>query len=94
MKNTLPMSLVLALSLWTAGAAMANGTAVVTGEKLDSGLGQLPHYSTWADRSGHAVVAVRVPGESLDQGLGELPHFSRWVDKSGADPMGLKLAKR
>ena len=94
MKNTLPMSLVLALSLWTAGAAMANGTAAVTGEKLDSGLGQLPHYSTWADRSGRAVVAVRVPGESLDQGLGELPHFSRWVDMSGADPMGLKLAKR
>ena len=94
MKNTLPMSLVLALGLWTAGAALASGAAAITGEKLDSGLGQLPHFSTWVDRSGRAVVAARVPGESLDQGLGELPHFSRWVDKRGADPMGLKVAKR
>jgi hypothetical protein len=61
--------------------------AVVAGEKLDSGLGDLPHYSRWADPKGR-VVAVSVPGESLDSGLGEMPHYRLWVDRSGKDPMG------
>ena len=60
---------------------------MVAGEKLDSDLGSLPHYSRWADPRGR-VVATAVPGESLDSGLGELPHYRLWVDRSGKDPMG------
>jgi hypothetical protein len=68
--------------------AMAESSrAAVAGEKLDSGLGSLPHYSRWADPRGR-VVATSVPGESLDNGLGELPHYRLWVDRSGKDPMG------
>lgn len=65
----------------------AGPSATVPGEKIDSGLGDLPHYSRWADRSGR-VVAVAVPGESLDSGLGELPPYRLWVDRTGKDPMG------
>jgi hypothetical protein len=67
----------------------ADKSVAVVGEKLDSGLGSLPHYSRWADRSGRVVIRVTaVPGESLDDGLGELPHYRLWVDRSGKHPMG------
>ncbi len=61
---------------------------VVIGQKLDSGLGSLPHYSKWADPTGRTPMSSRVVGESLDDGLGALPHYSRWLDRSGRDPMG------
>ena len=32
----------------------------VAGEKLDSGLGELPHYSQWADNTGKLRSAVAV----------------------------------
>ena len=52
----------------------------VTGEKLDSGLGELPHYREWAHNPATrqlaaADAAIRVAGEKLDSGLGELPHY-------------------
>ena len=31
-----------------------------TGQKLDSGLGELPHYRLWADKSGKNVVGASV----------------------------------
>ena len=53
----------------------------VTGEKLDSGLGSLPHYREWRDQFKPAapVAAGRINpvlGEKLDSGLGELPRYS------------------
>ncbi|MFN7086252.1 MAG: hypothetical protein ACK4N4_06470 [Burkholderiales bacterium] len=54
----------------------------IIGEKLDSSLGQLPHYSQWAQHPQLAALvaaASHVPGESLDSGLGELPHYSQWA---------------
>jgi hypothetical protein len=68
--------------------ALAQRSTAVAGEKLDSGLGQLPHYSKWADPRGGRVTALTVPGESLDSGLGELPPYRLWADRSGKDPMG------
>ena len=74
-----------ALFVALAGAALvavhAAGIARVPGEKVDSGLGSLPHYSQWkADgRLAHLVVAS-VPGEKVDNGLGSLPHYSQWKD--------------
>jgi len=68
--------------------------ADVAGQKLDSGLGELPHYSKWADPSGRMPLkpaSTAVIGESLDSGLGELPHYSKWKDPTGRDPMGLAV---
>ncbi len=52
----------------------------VPGEKLDSGLGQLPHYRDWpASMKAPAPRIVGrinpVPGEKLDSGLGDLPPY-------------------
>ena len=44
------------------GAAPAHK---VSGEKVDSGLGDLPHYSQWAK------PANKVSGEKVDSGLGD-----------------------
>ena len=52
----------------------------VSGEKVDSGLGDLPHYSKWAK------PAHKVSGEKVDSGLGDLPHYSRWADPTGKNP--------
>jgi hypothetical protein len=70
-------------------AAIAGNT--VPGEKIDSGLGELPHYSKWAMSGAHratAPVALSVPGESLDDGVAALPHYSHWKDRTGKDPLG------
>ena len=77
----------LALSL-TAGSALSGPETAVQGQKIDSGLGELSHYSSWSDRSGRIPLGQRVLGESLDDGLGELPHYSKWLDRSGRDPLG------
>jgi hypothetical protein len=76
------------------GAAALLATAVlhaapvaVSGQKIDSGLGGLPPYSQWLDKSGRDPMGTRVVGESLDNGLGELPHYSQWTDRTGRDPM-------
>ena len=76
----------------TAASVAARAGNAVPGEKIDSGLGELPHYSQWARASGRsapAPTALAVPGESLDDGLAALPHYSRWKDRSGKDPLGL-----
>ena len=54
----------------------------VAGEKLDSGLGSLPHYRHWAKRDatgGAVALGQRIPGEKLDSGLGSLPHYRHWA---------------
>ena len=54
----------------------------VEGEKLDSGVGELPHYSEWADYPhlrGMTAMVNRVVGEKLDSGLGELPPYREWL---------------
>ncbi|HET9821105.1 MAG TPA: hypothetical protein VFQ16_04705 [Burkholderiaceae bacterium] len=81
--------LVALFTLAAACVATSAGTdGQVPGQKLDSGLGVLPHYSKWTDRTGRDPMGVRVAGESLDDGLGELPHYSKWVDPTGRDPLG------
>jgi hypothetical protein len=85
--------LVLAISaaaavLGLAVSPVAAAEKFVPGQKLDSGLGELPHYSKWTDASGRHPTGHRVVGESIDSGLGELPHYSKWVDTTGKDPLG------
>ena len=50
-------------------------TASVPGEKIDNGLGSVPHFSKWTETWVYAV-----PAESIDNGLGSLPHFSTWTE--------------
>lgn len=79
----------LLLTLAAAAASFVALTAAATeGQKLDSGLGELPPYAQWLDKSGQSPQGARVAGESLDSGLGELPPYAQWLDKSGRDPMG------
>lgn len=53
----------------------ANTAVTVVGQKVDSGLGDLPHYRYWTTlpaRSASGGAAVRIVGEKLDSGLGAL----------------------
>lgn len=92
---------VLASTPTLAGDALAT-SAQVPGQKIDSGLGALPHYSQWADPTGKnplrrtasaPATAVQVAGEKQDSGLGDLPHYSQWVDKSGREAVRVSQAK-
>ena len=82
---------ILASTPTLAGEAVAT-TVQVPGQKIDSGLGELPHYSQWADPTGKnplrrtassPATAAQVAGEKKDSGLGDLPHYSQWADKTG-----------
>ena len=70
---------VLASTPTLAGDALATSVQV-PGQKIDSGLGDLPHYSQWAK------PANKVSGEKVDSGLGDLPHYSKWADPTGKNP--------
>ncbi len=90
-----PAFFLVAVLTSLAGPAFAQPASVVVGEKQDSGLGSLPHYSKWTlSWAGKPtpVVSARLEGESLDDWLGELPHYRLWVDRSGKDPMGTNTA--
>lgn len=87
MKTSLCLSLAAAL-LMAAAPVLSGSDQSAHGQKLDSGLGDLPHYSNWSDRTGRFPLGHHVVGESLDSGLGELPHYSKWVDPTGRDPLG------
>jgi hypothetical protein len=84
MKTHLLAAIAALALLSAAGPARSGPDAFVAGQKLDSGLGELPHYSKWADPSARTPARTHVPGESLDSGLGELPHYSKWADRTGA----------
>lgn len=65
----------------------------VVGEKLDSGLGRLPHYRHWAkhpETQRLVTLASHVPGEKLDSGLGELPPYREWADNTGNQHLAAK----
>jgi len=88
----------LACLLAIAFPAAAEGPAVrhVPGEKLDSGLGELPNYREWSWYPGtsHLVRANRVAGEKLDSGLGELKHYRYWADNTGRVRETVEVASR
>lgn len=81
----------LSLAAMLAAAAPA---IAMNGQKLDSGLGELPHYSQWADKYARQAEPVRVAGESLDSGLGELPHYRHWAVKYTRTPASAQVASR
>ena len=80
------------LSVVQAAAAEVDSSRnQVQGQKIDSGLGDLPHYRHWADKSGKNVVTSRVAGEKLDSGLGDIVPYS--LGQSGL-PKGVDVAQR
>jgi hypothetical protein len=63
------LAIVALVAAWPlcATLALAGDTATVSadvaGQKLDSGLGDMPHYRDWADKSGKNVVAAKRAAE-------------------------------
>src|SRR5688572_9983025 len=76
------------LSMSACASIDAGHASVVPAAKVDSGLGDLPHYRNWVDATGrapmgHLLTASVVPAAKVDSGLGDLPHYRDWVDPSG-----------
>jgi hypothetical protein len=104
MKSTGQTLKVIALAIgvltMSACASLDAGHAsVLPGAKVDSGLGELPHYRNWVDPTGHTPMAPMltagvVPAGKVDSGLGELPHYRDWVDPSGRMPTHSMLTAR
>ena len=86
-------SLVCAVLLASSGSAWSEPSHKAVGEKIDSGLGELPPYSEWADPTGRYPYGYKIVGESLDSGLGDLPHYSKWLDRSGRVPLGRVIVR-
>lgn len=88
--------LALAALLAVSGLSFAAEPTPVAGAKLDSGLGDLPHYSHWVDKTGKNPMGHHVIGEKLDSGLGTLPNYRHWADKTGKDPLNgrVRVAQR
>jgi len=72
------LATVIAVVIGAGHAALADEGATaasVPGEKIDNGLGSLPHFSKWTETWAYAL-----PAESIDDGLGSLPHYSQWTE--------------
>jgi hypothetical protein len=54
----------LAPALPASAADAGAATSPVAGEKLDSGLGDLPHYSKWADPTGRTPMQARAGADA------------------------------
>ena len=59
------------LATGAAAGERAPATVKLAGEKLDSGLGELPHYSQWADATGKTPMAkpAKPAGRDGDQSV-------------------------
>jgi hypothetical protein len=84
----------MAAACFQATAVLAQETSkpALAGQKLDSGLGELPHYRHWADPTGKdpmagTLVGQKIAGQKLDSGLGDLPHYRYWADPSAKQPL-------
>jgi hypothetical protein len=71
----------------TAVFAQQAAKPATAGQKIDSGLGELPHYRHWADPTGKDPMAAKLAGQKLDSGLGDLPHYRYWADPTGKAPL-------
>jgi hypothetical protein len=57
----------------TLAAERAAAPAKVSGEKVDSGLGELPHYSKWADPTGKNPMQAKAVTKRDDKPAQRLP---------------------
>lgn len=61
------------VSLNALAAERATASVQVAGEKVDSGLGELPHYSKWTDRTGKNPMQSKASAQRDDQQAQRLP---------------------
>ena len=72
MKHVISLSIAACLASALCAAASAAPDAAparVAGEKIDSGLGELPHYSLWADPSGKTPMRSRATPDTAKQAV-------------------------
>jgi hypothetical protein len=87
-RTLLGLAAAAALCLQLDAVSAQEAPAIATaGQKIDSGLGDLPHYRYWADPTGKAPLAAKVAGQKIDSGLGDLPHYRYWADPTGKAPL-------
>ncbi len=55
------------VSMSAVATELAVAPVKVNGEKVDSGLGDLPHYSQWTDPTGKNPVQVKVSAKRADK---------------------------
>jgi len=67
------LSLLVGLALGLSTGAFAGDPVPTPAAKIDSGLGELPHYSQWQNPWRYASPAMKV-----DSGLGTLPPYAEW----------------
>ena len=91
MKKIALAAVLLAASVVGGQAVAADASNAVKGQKIDSGLGDLPHYRFWTDKSGKNPTLARIAGEKLDSGLGDIVPYS--LGKDGK-PHGIDVAQR
>ncbi len=87
------LCLAAAAALWLQASAVSAQEApalAAAGQKIDSGLGDLPHYRYWADPTGKAPMVAKLAGQKIDSGLGDLPHYRYWADPTGKAPLRLE----
>jgi len=70
------LAAMLAASFAAGQVAAAESSPQAQGLKIDSGLGDLPHYRHWVDKTGKNPLPHRVVGEKLDSGLGDIKPVS------------------
>jgi len=56
MNRKLAISLSAVALSFAFGTAHGQGDAPTNGQKIDSGLGDLPHYSQWVDKTGRSPL--------------------------------------
>ncbi len=84
-RNLAAMAGLLVATTMVGAAPPADGIrkdVAISGEKVDSGLGELPHYHYWKHaykpaKQASQHVAVQIPGEKLDSGLGDTPAYRK-----------------
>ena len=55
------------VSINVRAAERASAPVQVAGEKVDSGLGELPHYSKWADTTGKNPIQAKAAAKRDDK---------------------------
>ena len=90
-RTLLGLAATVALCVQTFAVSAQEAPAVAAaGQKIDSGLGDLPHYRYWADPTGKTPMVAKIAGQKIDSGLGDLPHYRYWADPTGKAPVRLE----
>ena len=68
----------------------ASASATLSGQKIDSGLGELPHYRLWADSSGKNPMALQKAAKAVNEVKAEKAPLN--ADAKAAAPAPTRVA--